>query len=157
MKVSPRQQLPLHITIISNSQDSNKNTRGKQVKKNGETQRKSRLATISKAFASSTLACDFSLWFCGYKFLPLPNNSVAMICMLNFQASLEPCINNVAKIVKNKLYNRLILNQVLSNTPSFKQSLLNQGNNPSAMYIRYHSCFLVKAKGKLHGCFYYSL
>ena len=37
------------------------NIKGKQVKKKGETQRRSRLATISEVFTFKTLACDFSL------------------------------------------------------------------------------------------------
>ena len=132
------------------------NTKGKQVKKKWKTQRRSRLATISEAFAFKTLACDFSLWIYGYKLLSLPNNLVAKICKLNFQASLEPCIDNATKVVENKIYNRLILNLVLSNTPSFKQPLLSQGNNPSAMYIYYRNFSLAKEKGKLHYHFYYS-
>ena len=132
------------------------NTKGKQVKKKGETQRRSRLATISKVFAFKTLACDFSLWIYGYKFLSLPNNLVAKIWKLNFQASLEPCIDNATKVVENKLYNRLILNLVLGSTPSFKQPLFSQRNNPSAMYIYYCSFSLAKEKGKLHCHFYYS-
>jgi len=66
---------------------------------------------------------------------------------LNFQAPLEPCIDNAIKVVEKKLYNQPIFNQVLGDTLSFEQSLLGQRNKPSQMHFPCHSHPLVIQKG----------
>ncbi|KAM3756312.1 hypothetical protein ACB098_02G102600 [Castanea mollissima] len=66
---------------------------------------------------------------------------------VNFQAPLEPCINDAIEVVEKKLYNQPVLNQVLGDTLSFEQSLFGQRNKLSPMHFPYHSRPLVIQKG----------
>ena len=58
---------------------------------------------------------------------------------VELQASLKLCIYKVMKIAKKKLYNQPIFNQVLGDTLSFEQSLLEHRNESSPMNFHYHS------------------
>ena len=65
---------------------------------------------------------------------------------VELQASLELCIYKVMKVVEKKLYNQPILNQILGNTLSFEQSLLEHRNKSGPVHFHYHSHSIVIKK-----------